>query len=318
MRAASALDSSSARVASPPAAAPAAATKERNWTTRRLITSGVFLAAAIFATRGAWEDIFHKAGRDEEASHIWLVPFLAAWLIWVRRDRLVRAIPSASLIGVVILAAGWAMGHWGFNHARPSAFQAGAVFTLVGTALAVLGTNVLARIWPAVLILAFCVPVPGMLRQRISAPLERETAKITTGTLALAGAPVSRVGNVIHINDHPVTVAEACNGLRMIFPLFLIVYVFCFTLPLQTWVRGLLLLTSPISAVLCNVLRLVPMVLLYGYASKETGDTFHSYSGWVMLPLAFMLLWILIKVLGAANISVLIPASTVNAERRGR
>lgn len=270
------------------------------WSHSRLAAAAALLAAGLFAARGAWEDIFHVATRDEEASHIWLVPFLVAWLVHLRRATLARVTPSSSLLGPVLVAAGWALCHWGFNGARQSPFQAGAVLIAVGSLVTVLGARILVTLWPAVILLAFIVPVPGMMRQKLSIPLEQLTARATVGILGVFGAPIERAGNVIIINGYPVRVAEACNGLRMIFPLLMIVYVFCFTLPLKASVRGLLLLTSPLSCVACNVLRLIPTVLLFGYLSddhKHYAQSFHDYSGWPMVPIAFLVLWGLIRLL---------------------
>jgi exosortase len=267
------------------------------WTPARVVATLIFLAAGLFATRGAWDDIAHIAARDEEASHIWAVPFLALWLGWIRRDALRSISPRGDWLGPCLVAIGWAISHWGFYGAKQSPWHFGALLVLIGCAASIVGSHVLMTIWPAILVLLFLIPVPGMVRQQSSIPLERATAAITSGALHLLGVPIERSGNVIVVNRIPVTVAEACNGLRMIFPLFLIVYVFCFMLPLRSWVRWVLLLTSPLSAVICNVLRLLPTVLLYGYASKHSADQFHSYSGWPMVVIAFFALMGVIKLI---------------------
>ena len=282
------------------------------WNTARVTAIVLITAAGIFATRGAWEDIARIAARDEEASHIWFVPLLAGWLAWVGRKALTTAQPATSLFGPLLVGIGWALSHYGFYHAKDSPWHFGALLVVIGCIATVTGFRVLRAIWPAVLVLAFVVPVPGMIRQQMSIPLEQATAWVTSGLLAAAGLPVERSGNVITINRVPVTVAEACNGLRMIFPLFLIVYVFCFMLPLRAGVRWLLLLTSPISAVACNVLRLLPTVLLYGYASKSVADQFHSYSGWPMVMIAFVALMGVIKLLQMFGVPVMTKAPPLN------
>ena len=276
----------------------------------RCIVAGLFVIAGIVATRGAWEDILHIALRDEESSHVWLVPFLAGWLAWIRRKELSAVEPATSLWGPVLVAAGWAVSHWGFYGARQSPWHFGALLVAVGCLMTILGSRLLMVIWPAILVLIFIIPVPGMIRQQISIPLERATASVTTTLLGLTGAPVARSGNQILINGYPVTVAEACNGLRMIFPLVLIVYVFCFTLPLRAGARWVLLLTSPLCAIACNVIRLLPTVVLFGYASKNVADKFHDYSGWPMVSIAFLVLMGLVKVMQALNLPVMKKSAT--------
>jgi len=275
------------------------------WSMARVAITCLLVAAGAWAIRGAWADTFRLAWRDEESSHIWLVPFLAAWLVWLRRNELSKISPHSSWLGPVLVAGGWMLGHKGFTAVRHGPLQFSAVVILLGCVLSVLGPSVLRKAWPAVLVLVFLIPVPGMIREKLAIPLERATAAATTSVLHVTGFPVSRSGNQIQINKYPVTVAEGCNGLRMIFPLFLVVYVLCFTLPLRPWVRILLLITSPISAIICNVLRLIPTVLLYGYASKSVADSFHSLSGWPMVCIAFITLMGLMKLLQAFRIPVM-------------
>lgn len=277
----------------------------RGWTAGRLGMAVLFVGAGVLATRGAWDDILHIALRDEESSHVWLVPLLAGWLAWIRRKELSTLQPSSDFWGPILVALGWAVSHWGFYGARQSPWHFGALLVVLGCLTTVVGSRVLWSVWPAVLVMVFIVPVPGMVRQQISIPLERATASVTTTLLGLAGAPVSRSGNQILINNYPVTVAEACNGLRMIFPLFLIVYVFCFTLPLRSGVRWLLLLTSPLCAIACNVVRLLPTVVLFGYASKDVADKFHDYSGWPMVSIAFLVLMGVVKLMQAFKLPVM-------------
>ena len=66
-----------------PASAASVVAPASVWTRGRVVAGAVFLAAGLWAGRGAWEDIFRIATRDEEMSHIWLVPFLCGWLVWM-------------------------------------------------------------------------------------------------------------------------------------------------------------------------------------------------------------------------------------------
>ncbi len=107
------------------------------------------------------------------------------------------------------------------------------------------------------------------------------------------------------LNNQPVNIAEACNGLRMVFALVLITYAFCFGLPLRNSVRFFLLAASPLATIFCNVLRILPTIWIYGYHGKAVGNLFHTYSGWLMLPISFLMLLAIIKVLRWAMIPVM-------------
>lgn len=274
------------------------------WSHWHLIGAVLMAAAGFAATWAAWKDILFIAMNDEEASHIFLVPVVAAWMVWVRQVRLRNCHPTGRMIGPPIVALGWVLSAYGFNHAMQSIWHAGAVAVVVGCVLSVLGKDVLLRFLPAFAVLVFLIPVPGSIRQGIAVPLQTATAAVSQGVMETLGIPVERSGNMLTINGHDVTVAEACNGMRMVFALVLVSYAFAFSMPLRSGVRLLVLIASPLAAMVCNVIRLIPTIWLYGYASESVADAFHDTSGWVMLPIAFVLLLGVIRVLRWALVPV--------------
>jgi exosortase len=275
------------------------------WRPWHAVSLVVLIGAGLFAAAPAWRDIGLIASVDEEASHIYLVPIVALWMIWVRRLRLRFCTPGGQFIGPPIVALGWLAYAYGYNHAVQSLWHGGAVLVVIGCILSVLGKNVLFRFLPAFAVLAFLIPVPGRLRQAIAVPLQTATAASAQAILEVLGIPIERSGNLLSINGHDVAVAEACNGMRMVFALVLVSYAFAYSMPLRNSVRVIVLLASPLAAILCNVVRLIPTVWLYGYAPSRTlADRFHDLSGWVMLPLAFLLLLGIIRLLRWALIPV--------------
>jgi exosortase len=260
--------------------------------------------AGIYATRAAWTDIYFIAFNDEEASHIFLVPVVAAWMFWVRRVRLRYCAPRGQMVGPPLVALGWIFSVLGYNNGMQSVWHAGAVLVLVGCILSVLGKHVFFRFLPAFAVLVFLVPVPGEIRQRIAVPLQTATAGAAQAVFEILGIPVERSGNLLSINGEDVTVAEACNGMRMVFALVLVSYAFAYSLPLRDSVRVLVLMASPLAAIVCNVIRLIPTVWLFGYSTKPLAESFHDASGWIMLPVAFLLLLGIIRLLRWALIPV--------------
>jgi exosortase len=189
------------------------------------------------------------------------------------------------------------MTSYGFYHAVQALWHAGAVVVVLGCMLSVLGKNVIFRFFPAIAVLVFLVPVPGRIRQEIALPLQTWTARTAQTGLEICGVETEVSGNTLSINGKPVTVAEACNGLRMVFPLILVSYAFSFALPLRNGVRFLMLLASPLVAIFCNVLRTLPTIWLYGNKPRAVADAFHEWSGWAMLLISFLLLLGIIKAL---------------------
>jgi exosortase len=256
-------------------------------------------ALGVAATYDAWHDIYTLATKDEEYSHIFLVPFVALGMIWYRRMRMRHCKPTGALIGVACVAAGWLMFRYGFYHANQAAWHMGAVVVTLGCMLSILGKNVVFRFFPAIAVLVFLVPVPGKIRQAIALPLQQWHANVAQTGLEICGVDAQVSGTTLSINDEKVIVAEACNGLRMVFPLMLVSYAFSFALPLRNRVRILVLLASPLVAIFCNVVRTLPTVWLYGKYGKDASlpNQFHEYAGWPMLLVSFLLLLGIIKLL---------------------
>lgn len=263
------------------------------WSLKHVAILLVLLAAAIYAGFDQWKDILMIASKDEESSHIFLVIPIAIWLVWIRRVRFRRCPPRTSWFGALLILAGFALISISLRTAFQAGLHGGAVLMAIGAIITVVGTQVVANFFPAVAILALLVPIPGNIRLAIAGPLQNATARVTTSMLEMMGFYVERSGNLVNINDMPVAVAEACNGMRMVFALLLVAYAFAFTVPLRNSVRLMVLLLSPVAAIICNVLRLAPTVIMYGNQERLPEgwpDGFHDIAGWLMLPLAFLML----------------------------
>jgi exosortase len=275
------------------------------WTAWHALAAAVMAALGVAATHPAWADMYVIAYNDEEYSHIFLVPLVALWMVWVRRLRFRHCRTTGTGLGLVVAALGWAISSYGFYHGHQSLWHGGAVMVMLGCILTVLGKQLLFRFFPAVAVLVFLIPVPGMIRQQIAIPLQTWTAQISQVVLEVIGVPVERSVNQLTVNGIPVNIIEACNGLRMVWPLILMSYAFSFGLPLRNSVRFLVLAASPLAAIFCNVVRILPTIWLYSYHTKKVADLFHDYSGYMMLPIAFLILLGLIKTLRWAMIPVM-------------
>ncbi len=248
------------------------------------------LAAAIVVAWQAWADLAYQAWRDEESSHILLVPVVAAWLIWIRRARFQRLVPLSCWVGTLIVAGGWLLYSTGDTYLVETFWYLGAILLAAGAVMSVGGREVFLRFMPVFGVLLFLIPIPGTLRPYIAGPLQTATAAVVQWLFMVMGFPVSRSGNLLMVNNEPIAIAEACNGLRMVFALILVTYAFTFSIPLRSYVRVILLVVSPLLAIACNVIRLVPTLWAYGHMPHDYADLLHDVGGWAMLFVALLLL----------------------------
>lgn len=292
--------------------------EESGWTVQRLAIGVGLVAAGVLVTFDAWSDIFSIAWRDEEATQVFLAPVVAAWLLAARWHLVARTRPGYSMWGPLLIIIGWMVSWAGYNNAFDmlaqwtgggsiqSLWHGGALLVVIGCIVTVVGRHVVRRFWPVFLVLIFMVPVPAMLRQSVAIPLQTATASLTQFSFDLMGVAVERSGNVLHYENTPVAVAEACNGMRMIFVVVLVCYAVAFASPLRPSVRALIILVSPFTAILCNVIRLVPTVWVYA-KFPTIAQQFHDLSAWVMVGVAFLLVMGLIRLLRWVELPVMQP-----------
>jgi exosortase len=270
----------------------------------RVVLSAGLLALGVWVCRDAWVEIFDYARRNEEYSQIFLAVPVAALLVYVRKLRLRHFRVAHTWLGPVMVLGGLLWNAFGYEHDVQVLFHAGAVLAAVGCVVSVLGKNALFRFLPAAVVLGFLVPVPGGVRAEIAVALQHWIANTSHVILDLFGADTTVSGNLVRVNGQAVRVDEACNGMRLLFPLILIAFAFAYGLPLRNWVRLLLLLASPLVAIVCNVIRTVPTMWLYGYADRRLADVVHDAGGWLMLPLAALVLLAIVRLLRWAMIPV--------------
>ncbi len=274
------------------------------WKSKDVIWLVTLVSLAVLATWSVWMEVFAKALRSEEDSHILLALPIAAWLLWLRRGRLRSCPPQWSWAGPTMIVAGLMIHRFGIEQALDIARHGGAVLIVIGAALTVLGTRFVMQFLPVFAALLFLIPVPGRIRQEIAIPLQNITAQASQFILDIFGVPSVRSGNELVINGHAVAIAEACNGMRMVAALALISFAFIFSVPMRNKVRLMVLAIAPIVAVVVNILRLVPTVLFYGYADQGAADVFHELSGWAGLLMALLLLWGFLSILRWAEVRI--------------
>ncbi len=283
--------------------------RQRGWNLGAAALALLLIAAAAYVGRDSLSSIVNAAMNDAESSHLMLVPVIAAWLVFVRRRRLQTIERKGTWIGPLVVALAGFMYVAGASNMRFWTWHAGGVLLVVGALLTVVGTDALRRFGPAFLVLAFLAPMPPRISAALTVPMMSGAAVATEVVLNVLGIPVERTGNLLSINGTEVTVEEACAGMRGVWALTLVAVAFAFATPFRTWVRVVVLLLTPMLALVCNVIRLVPTVWVYGNYSEETASGFHDIAGWVVLFVGYFLLTGLTALMDAAGLPVHPPKS---------
>jgi exosortase len=236
---------------------------------------------------------------NDQYSHGFLVPPFALLLLWLRRDKLDRsAIRPGLVIGGLMLALGLGLRlagvYWYYLWLDTIAIvpcAAGLCWLLGGWAA-------WRWAWPAILYLAFMIPLPYRLSTALSAPLQSLATTVGTFIMQAIGLPALSEGNVIVLNEARLNVVEACSGLRMLV-VFVALSAAMALLARRPLLDKLILLVSafPI-AVVSNILRITATGILHETTNSETANVFfHDLGGWLMMPLGLLFLAMELKIL---------------------
>ncbi len=257
----------------------------------RLLAAAV-AAALLWAYWPVLEAMTRKWVNDPQYSHGFLVPPFVAFLLWTRRHRLPAAWPAPSAWGVALLAAGAALrlagAFWYYDW--PEAVS--LLPCLGGLALLAGGGPALRGAWPGIAFLLFMVPLPYRLESALAGPLQEVAAWACTVALQALGRPAVADGNLIAVNGLQIEVVVACSGLGSLFVFFAIASGLALVSRRPLVDRIILVLSAAPVALLANVVRITATALLQEAAGGEgTFATFHDLAGWLMMLLAFGVLW---------------------------
>lgn len=248
-----------------------------------VLCAGLVLIAATFAD---WREMAHQWWDIDTYSHILLVPPIIAWLAWLRRDELATVPLSGWWPGLLWMLFGLATWLAGRNLGINTIAQGGAVLSLQGAVLAILGLR-------AGLILAFplayaflLVPFGG----EFIPPLQMITAEIATALSQLSG--IETVADGIHI-DTPAglfIVAEECSGVKFLIAMLalgVLVAHSCFT----SWSRRVrFLLACIVVPIVANGIRAWATIYIAQFVGAEAAGSFdHIVYGWVFFGVVIAL-----------------------------
>lgn len=258
------------------------------------------LAGVIFFYSGIadlWE-----AWQTPEYSHGPLIPVISAYL-FLRQLKGVPAHPGAVTdrgAGVAVLIFALLVGLLG-NIAQIEKIVAVALIIWVGGMVLVsFGWARGKQFWPPVVHLAFMMPLPFFLYWKISIALQGISAELGVALIQMMGIPVFLDGHIIDLGAYKLHVAEACSGLRYLFPILSFTYLFAVLYQGSMWHKAILLFAAVPIAILLNSVRVGMVgVIVDSYGIEHAEGFMHWFEGWVVFLLCILTLVGLARLLQA-------------------
>jgi exosortase len=166
---------------------------------------------------------------------------------------------------------------------------------LGGIVVLYFGWSVLRAVFFPWAFLLLMIPIPTILLNQVTFPLQLLASKVAAATLPLFGVPILRQGNVIYLpSGMALEVAEACSGIRSLMSLITLAIIYGFLMEKRLWVRILLACASVPIAVVANSVRIIGTGLLVQYWSPEMAEGyFHASWGWIVFVVSLLLLYAL-------------------------
>jgi exosortase len=226
-------------------------------------------------------------------SHGFLVPLFAGYLIWDKREVLgtIPARPTWRGISLVVFAIVLLI--LGVYGVELFTTRMSFIFLMGGLIWTFFGGRMLRELRFPLLVLILAIPIPAIIFNHITFPLQLLASRIASDILPMLGVPVLQEGNVIQLPVMKLEVAEACSGIRSLMSLFALAVFYGYFLERTTRRRVILALASIPIAVAANVVRIVGTGLCVQYWDPDKAlGFFHEFSGWVMFVISLCCLYL--------------------------
>jgi exosortase D (VPLPA-CTERM-specific) len=247
----------------------------------------VAVIAAIVPFARVLNDLYHIWNLQPEYSHGIIIPVISAFLIWRQRDEL-RGMPfTGSWSGVALIGAGLALRFIGGLTTMQTLEHYAFLLVVYGLVLALTGPAVFRRLWMPLLILLFAMPLPSIFGNPLSLQLQLISSTLGVWVIRAAGISVLLEGNIIDLGSYQLEVAEACNGLRYLFPLMTLAFIVAYLYRGPIWKRIVIFVSSIPIAVVMNSVRIGFIgVTVDHWGPKMAQGALHEFEGWLVFMLS--------------------------------
>jgi exosortase len=230
---------------------------------------------------------------DPNDSHGFIVPIFCAWVIWKERKRLADTPRRPSWYGILVITGALGLLVLGTLGAELYLSRTSLLFLLAGLAIQFRGWRFFQSMLFPWAVLFLMVPLPAIISNQITLPLQFQASRLASGLLEMVGVPVLREGNVIQLPSLTLDVVEACSGLRSLVSLITLAVLYGYLFERRSWLRLLLVLVAAPIAVVANGVRIMGSGILGQYWSPDKAEGFfHMFTGWLIFVISFSLMMI--------------------------
>lgn len=241
--------------------------------------------------------LIHNWDADPDMSHGFFVPLVSAFLVWRRREELMAIKPRPNWWGLVLVLYGTLQLYIATLGAELFLARTAFVITLFGAVWMLGGTLMLRKLFFPLFLLFFMVPIPAVIYNRITFPLQLLASRLAGDALALLGVPVLREGNILELAEQRLSVVEACSGIRSLLTLTYLSLIYGHFFEKNNWIRAALFASTVPIAIGANASRVTVTGIITEWKPELAEGFFHTAQGWVIFMVSLVSLILLHQVL---------------------
>jgi exosortase len=229
--------------------------------------------------------------RIPDFSHGFVVVPFAAYLVWRKRAELRQTAPSPTWAGIAVMAAAGSLLILGVYGAELFLMRFSLLLMLVGVLL-LHSRAYVKHLRFVFLMLVLAIPIPAIIFNQITLPLQALASRTAGAALPLLGVPTLLEGNIIQVPSMKLEVAQACSGIRSLVSLITLAVLYGYFTESAPSRRTLLVLFSIPIAITANAVRIVGTGICVQYFNPDVAlGFFHEFSGWLVFIVSLLCLF---------------------------
>ena len=263
---------------------------------RQVLPRILFVCSALLIVAISWRSIrawFEISQDSTQASNLWIIPLLSAFLIYERRDKIfarIQFMPGA----LILVALGIAIYEVSLIALLPlpqldavALASLGILLSITGVFIACFGRDAWSAARFPLGFLLLAVPVPQAILDVLVRWLQYGSAAVVNFLFILLSVPHLHDGLRFYLTGLNIEIASECSGIRSSFSLLVLTVLLSYIALHSAW-RRFLLVGAVVPLVLVkNGIRIVTLCLLSIYVDPGfiTGSL-HRNGGFVFFGLA--------------------------------
>jgi len=212
---------------------------------------------------------------SEVYSYIPLIPFISAYLFWMKRKTILEQTSYSMVPGLIVSVGGVGLygvammiGHFGNRGDFLSLVMGSFILWFLGGFICFYGLRAFKRALFPLGFLAFMIPIPTFILDPYITALQKASAEVSYLVFKALGVPVFRNGTVFELPGLTIEVARQCSGIRSSLALILTTLLSGYLILDTITYRILFIMAVVPIAVVKNGLRIVTISLLAAYVDK--------------------------------------------------